>query len=214
MIQVNNYFKDKVDELDREINKKIKYKKYLNKKLYKNLMLYNFVYKLSNRFFQSMLVFSVCTITYISYRDIPTSALYSILVLLITNILRAILLIIYKPNGLKYNELQECIDSIKDLLIKRKIIMSIYDYTINGEESIINNIKRKINNKEYLEFDSYLDEEWIKNDNLVYSKLIEMRVKEDELTDTIKNKIYLELKYPEYSEELTVEQLKLIQNAL
>lgn len=211
---MNNYYKDKLDELDKKINNRIKYKKNLNKKLSNSVKLYNFIYKLSNKFFQTMLVFSVCTITYISYEDITTSALYSILVLLITNILRAILLIIFKPDGLKYNELQECIDSIKDLVLKRTIIMSIYDYTINGEDCIINNIKRKINNKNYLEFDKYLDEEWIKQDSKIYNKLIEMKVKEDELTNTIKNRIYMELNYPEYSEELPIEQLKLIQSML
>ena len=211
---MNNYFKDKVDEIDTIIKDRIKYKKSLNKKLCNNVKIYNFVYKLCNRFFQTMLVFSVCTITYISYEDIATSALYSILVLLITNAIRAILLIVYKPDGLKYNELQECIDSIKDLSLKRTIYMSIYDYSINGEESIMNNIRRKINNKNYLEFDKYLDEEWIREDSIVYNKLIEMKVKEDELTDTIKNRIHLELNYPEYSEELSVEQLKFIQAAL
>ena len=211
---MTNYFKDKVDELDREIKDRIKYKKSLNKKLYNNVKIYNFVYKLCNRFFQTMLVFSVCTITYISYEDVATSALYSILVLLITNMLRAILLVIYKPDGLKYNELQECIDSLKDLSLKRTIVMSIYDYSINGEESIMNNIRRKINNKNYLEFDKYLDEEWIREDKQLYNKLIEMKVKEDELTNTIKNRIYWELNYPEYSEELSVEQIKLIQAAL
>ena len=211
---MNNYYKDKLDEVEKKLKKQLRYKKSLNKRLYNNVKHYNFIYKLSNRFFQSMLVFSVCTITYLSYKNILTSALFSILVLLITNIIRVIFLYIYKPDGLKLHELQELVDSINDLARKREVLFSIYDYSINGKLSIMNNIKRKINDKKYLNYDSYLDEEWIKNDSVLYHKLIEMKVCEDELTETIKNKIYLELNYPEYSEELTLEQLNLIQNAL
>ena len=83
-----------------------------------------------------------------------------------------------------------------------------------GENALYNNIKLRINNEKFYEYDKYIPSLNLDKDSYEINTLNQMSYKEELLRKSIKNKVYWELNSSVKTEKLTNEQLKRIDLAL
>lgn len=170
--------------------------------------------KLRAKVFQSILIIAISLTTYLNMRNIITSILISLAVIFIINMIIKVLLSIFKIDNNYLDRVNEYTDKVNSLLSKRNTYINLYKYSKYGEKAIYDNIRLKVNNKKFYEYDKYMDSLFLEKDSYEYKTLNEMRNKEHLLVNNIKNKVYMELNSPVKTEKLSNEQLKLIDSML
>lgn len=207
-----NYNLKKISEIDKLLilNQEEK-EAYINKHNYLFLM-EKILKVLSNEKMIFILLIIISTILF-KHNKIKTIIYSSIFILLYNSILIIIGYIFKIPKDY-YDKLEEYASNRKLLLIKRNLYINLYNYSINKENSILNNIRFRINNKYFLDYDKYKNQKWLKDDLYAYATLKEMEYKEIVYTNIIRNRIELELISPYYNEDISKEKLKSILHIL
>ena len=208
-----NYNLMQISEVDKKINKLKKEKKVymdINEKKYN---MYDLFSKMQGKLFLTIIIVALAFITYSELEDVLQSILLTGGIVLVFNIIITILTKIYKPDE-NYNLIiEEFENNINELLIKRNTYINLYNYALFGEKALYDNIKSKIYNGKSYEYKS-IDKLNYSTDSYEYITINEMRYKENNLIESIKNKVSIALKLPNNDEKLSKEQLLEIQNAL
>lgn len=206
-----NYNLQKISEIDNLLILNMEDKEAFIKKCNERYKLSKIVKILSNK---TILVILVIINTFINKDNMTKAILSTLFILIVYNSLVALIIHICKiPKSYCYkidefNKIREL------LLIKRNLYVNLYNYSKNKEKLILNNIKLRINNKYFLDYSKYKNQNWLKDDLYAYTTLKEMQYKEMVYTDIIRNRIELELMSPNYNEEIPKEELKEILDIL
>lgn len=207
------YNLSKISEIDKQLLKNNEEKdKFLNYHT-KRHKIYNFLEKLTDRTFQTMMIILSTVISYVIFKDPINSAIISINFIVFVNLILMIFITMYETKEDFLTELCTYRKKHNDLMKKRGYYINLYNYALKGDQTILNNIKLRINNGSYCEYDNLKDFD-IKNNSYEYKTLKIMSKKEKMMKESIKNKVYFELNSPVRSENLSTEELNTIQNAL
>ena len=203
------YNLSKISEIDKELldnnEKKNKFLSYHSKRY----NIYSFLEKLTDRIFQTILIVLTTIIVYLVFKDPFYSILISLNIIIFVNLIITLFetkedfltdLCVYRK---KHNELMK----------KRSCYINLYNYTLNGDQTILNNIKLRINQGSYCDYDK-VDLSDISNNSYEYKTLKIMSKKEKIMKNSIKNKVYWELNSPIKTEKLSTEELNTINEAL
>ena len=213
-LSVSEYNLKKIEYIDKDIIKnREEYNKYVES--FEGKFATNkFLKKISNRTVTMISIIILALIIFlITFNPFITVGL-TIVLIVIVNIIASIIIDKTEPTEEYLDKLDEFEHNYKELIHQRNAYVNLYYYSINGDDAIINNIKLRINNKEYFEYDAYFDKVWLNQDVYAYKTLQEMNRKEKIFTTSIKNKVDWELNYPEKSTELSTDKLYFIHNAL
>ncbi len=208
------YNLSQIAAIDQEmINNNEQRKKYLKKNQPK-ITLYKLLTKIQDSKLLALLIIIVALGIYLLSKKVFFSIITTLGIIALYNGLLLLALKVFKPSETYFSKLEEYKNANNFLLMKRNTYISLYNYTLNGDQAIMHNIKLRIHKQQFYEYDKYLDKIWLHQDIYALNTLKEMKNKEYILTQSIKNKVYFELNYPTGNEQLSKTDLKMIINAL
>jgi hypothetical protein len=213
-LSISEYNLKKIEYIDKDIIKnREEYNKYIES-FEGQFRTNRILKKISNKVIPLVgMLLTAIVVFLISFNPFITAGL-TLIIWVIINIIVSIIIKKTEPTEEYLDKLEEFEKAHKDLINQRNAYVNLYYYSINGDEAIINNIRLRINNKEYFEYGAYFDKIWLNQDVYAYKTLQEMNRKEKIFTTSIKNQVDWELKYPEKSTELSTDKLYFIHNAL
>lgn len=208
------YNLSKISDIDKEIEdnnkKKNKFIEHNEKKYEKCL----FFESLLTRRFQAIFILIVTITVYISVINPLYSILISLNVVSFVNLLINMFISIYEIDESYSEKLEEYNKKNEELLVKRNSYINLYNYCMYGEDALYNNLRLRINNENFFEYDKCISNLDMDKDSYEICTLTKMQHEEEILRRSIKNKVYWELNSPVKTESLTTEQLKSIDLAL
>ena len=208
------YNLSKISDIDKEMTTNNENRKMYLKKNHKKITLYKLFNKLLNSKFLALLIMALALFIFISSKKVFFSIVISLAIIAFYNAILLLLINRLKPSDEYFSKLEEYKTANNFLLTKRNTYITLYNYTLNGDQAIMRNIKLKIHKQQFYEYDKYLDKVWLHQDEYALKTLKEMQNKEYIFTQSIKNKVYFELNYQPGTEKLSVTELKTIINAL
>lgn len=212
--EILKYNLTKISAIDKEIKENNNNKNSMYEHNMKRLNIYNILLKFTNKYIQILMILLTSIIVYIILQNGIYTSLLSMIIVIIYNSILLISLNTLKPKDSYNKKIDEYNKQNTELYIKRNTYINLYNYTLNKDKAIIDNIKLRINKKKYYEYDKYIDKYSNQKDSYEFITLNQMKNDEDSLIECIKNKIYWELNPSFKTEELTNEQLKLIADAI
>lgn len=200
-----------ISNIDKEIEEVKKEKrKYISSKQHRIDVASFLSYFVKSKFHILLIILLSITMNSLTNSFIRTFTITSIIVL-IFNLIIIILINLNKMDDRYYNKLELYNESINKLLKERYKEVIFYKYSQDKGKFLLNNIKLRINNSYYLDYDNYLE------NNILSSKEInivkKMKEEEDILINNIKNEINYQINYEVNNKEL-YNKLKNIQLSL
>lgn len=208
------YNLSKISAIDKELTNNNEQRKLYLKKNQPKITLYKWLMNVQHSKFLALLIIVVAWCSYFSSKKILFSIIITLGIVALYNGILVLLINKLKPSEEYFSILEEYKNFNNFLLTQRNTYINLYNYTLNGENAILRNIKLKIHKQQFYEYDKYLDKIWLRQDMYALNTLKEMQNKEHILTQSIKNKIYFELNYATGNEQLSKTELKTIMNAL
>lgn len=208
------YNLSKISDIDKEMITNNESRKMYIKKNNKKITIYKLLNKLINSKFLALLIVVLALFIFISSKKVFFSIIITLVIIALYNGILLLLINKLKPTDEFFSKLEEYKTANNFLLTKRNTYITLYNYTLNGDQAIMRNIKLKIHKQQFYEYDKYLDKVWLHQDEYALNTLKEMQNKEHIFTQSIKNKVYFELNYQLGTEKLSVTELKTIINAL
>lgn len=209
-----SYNLSKISDIDKEMTTNNENRNMYIKKNHTKITLYKVLNELINSKLFALLIIVLSLFIFLLTKKAIFSIIITLLIIALYN--GSLLLIInkLKPTDEYFSKLEEYKKANDFLLTKRNTYIALYNYALNGDQAIMNNIKLKIHKQQFYEYDKYLDKVWLHQDAYALNTLKEMQNKEHIFTQSIKNKVYFELNYQVGTEKLSVTELKTIINAL
>lgn len=204
----------KISDIDSKIKDNNYKKNHMYEKNIRKLNIYNKLSKLMNKYVQLILVLILSIIIYINVHNGIITTLVSIVITILLNSLLLLLLNILKPKDNYKSKIDKLTYENNELYTKRNTYINLYNYTLNSDKTIMNNIKLRINRKKYYEYDKYIGQYSNNKDSYEFITLNKMKKEENILIESIKNKIFWELNPNFKTEQLSKEQLKLIADSI
>lgn len=137
--------------------------------------------------------------------------IFTSIIVLIFNLIIVLLIKFNKMDERYYNKIELYNESINKSLNERYKEVILYKYSIDKNKFLLNNIKLRINNNYYLDFDNYLENNMLSSKEIILFK--KMKEEEEILINNIKNEINYQINYEVKNEEL-YNKLKNIQLSL
>ena len=207
------YNLSKISDIDKRLMENNKQKNKFMKYHSKRYKIYKFLTKLTGRLFQTILILASTIIVYLLFNNPFYSVIISLNFISFVNLLINMFITIFETKDDFLLELCKYRKEYNELIDKRKCYINLYNYSLYGDVTILNNIKLRINNGSYCDYNNSLCLGFDSNSYEVNTLNI-MKKKEDKLRNSIKNKVYWELNSPLKSENLSMEELRTISLAL
>lgn len=208
-----NYNLSQISNLDKKISDLRKEKKKYVEKNEKKDDMYDLFSKLQERIFLTILIIAISLIVYNEAGNALVTVLITGAIMIVFNIVVIVILKVVEPDCDYSKKVTDYNEELSRLLQKRNTYINLYNYAMYGDKALYNNIKAKIYNGKSYEYDAISNLNY-SEDSYEYITLNEMKIKETNLIKIIKNKVSLSLKLPTNDENLSKEQLNLIQRAL
>lgn len=208
------YNLSKISTIDKEIEENNKEKNKLIDYYDKRYNKYLFFNKLLSKNFQAIFISILTIVVFILVMDSFYTILITLNILSFVNIIINMLVNVYEIEESYVERLESYNKKNDKLLLKRNSYINLYNYSVYGESALYNNIRLRINNEKFYEYEKYIPNLDLDKDSYEINTLNYMKHQEELLKNSIKNKVYWELNSLVKTEKLTNEQLKLIDLAL
>ena len=205
-----NYNLTKISLIDEELKGINEEKNDYIKKIDNKLKINKLIERMRTTKKQVFMIVLISIFCYIFIKKIIYSCLLSMVITLFINIIFEILLEIFKIDKSDIKKITEYADNINYLLLKRNTYINLYKYAIYGKKALYDNIRMKIKDEKYYDYDKFLDNFSFDLDSYEYVTLNEMKNKENILTKNIKEEIILEINSPNNRFNLSIDELNLI----
>lgn len=205
-----NYNLTKISLIDEELKSINEEKNDYIKKLDKKLFINKLIERFRSTKVEAIMIILISLICYIFIKKIIYSCLLSITIIVFINIIYEILLDIFKIDNNSINKITDYAERISNLLYKRNTYISLYKYTIYGKQELYDNIRKKIKDEKYCDYDRCIDDLLFESDSYEYLTLNEMKNMEKLLIKNIKEEVILEINSPNSRFNLSIEELNLI----
>lgn len=208
-----NYNLSQISNLDKKISDLRKEKEKYIEKNEKKYNIYDLFSKMQERIFLTILIIAISLIIYNEVGNSIITILITIGIIVAFNMLIIGILKIFEPDYNFSQKLLEYNENVNELLQKRNSYINLYKYAMYGDKALYDNIKSKIYKGKSYEYDVINNLNY-KEDSYEFVTLNEMMNKEKNLVKLIREKVSLSLKLQINDENLSKEQLNMIQNAL
>lgn len=205
-----NYNLTKISLIDEEIKDINEGKNNYIKKLDNKLRINKMIEKCRVTKVEVIMVILVSLICYIFIKKFLYSCLLSVIILVFINLIFEILLEIFKIDTNDIKKITDYADKMNNLLYKRNLYISLHNYAKYGKQALYDNIRKKIKDEKYCDYDKCLDDSLFDSDSYEYLTLLEMKNKENILIKNIKEEVILEINSPNSRFNLSIEELNLI----
>lgn len=209
-----NYNLTKISLIDEELKSINEEKDNYIKKLDSKLKINKIIEKCRVTKIEVIMLIIISLICYIFVKKFLYSCLLSIVIIVFINLIFEILLDIYKIDKDSINKLTDYAEKISNLLFKRNTYINLYNYSKYGKQALYDNIRKKIKEEKYCDYDKCLDDSLFDMDSYEYLTLVEMNNKEKTLIKNIKEEVILEISSPNNRFNLSKEELNLIANKI
>lgn len=210
--EVIKYNLEMISDIDKDIENNRKSRNdYINS--YKTIFRLNkFFTMLSSSKVLTFMIVKIALVMFLLLHNPVIVTLVTTVAVLLYNIIIRLFIEAFTPSEEYYNTLDEYDKLKNELVVRRNLYISMYDYSVKGESSLLNNIKLKINNKEFVDYELYKNAEWLSNKSATI--LEEMSLKEKMLVNSIKNRIDWELNSNMKYDDISNDKLKEIYTVL
>lgn len=209
-----SYNLTKISLIDEELKSINEEKDNYIKKLDSKLKINKMIEKCRVTKIEVIMLVLISLICYIFVKKFVYSCLLSIVIIVFINLIFEILLDIYKIDKDSINKLTDYAEKISNLLFKRNTYINLYNYSKYGKQALYDNIRKKIKEEKYCDYDKCLDDSLFDMDSYEYLTLVEMNNKEKTLIKNIKEEVILEISSPNNRFNLSKEELNLIANKI
>lgn len=209
-----SYNLTKISLIDEELKSINEEKDNYIKKLDSKLKINKMIEKCRVTKIEVIMLVLISLICYIFVKKFVYSCLLSIVIIVFINLIFEILLDIYKIDKDSINKLTDYAEKISNLLCKRNTYINLYNYSKYGKQALYDNIRKKIKEEKYCDYDKCLDDSLFDMDSYEYLTLVEMNNKEKTLIKNIKEEVILEISSPNNRFNLSKEELNLIANKI
>lgn len=199
-----------ISDIDRDIKKNIKEKNDFIKHHAKRFKIYKFFTKLTNRMFQTLLILLTSLIVTLIFIDPVYSILISLNIIVFVNLIINIFINIYETKENFIEEVCKYRREYNELIIKRNSYVNMYNYLKYGDESLLNNIKLKINKEDFYQYELGISKFDNEKDSYEYKTLSLMKEKEENIKKNLIDRVNYEMKTNNKTENLTDDELRLI----